>query len=134
MSNPAGPRIGLRAHFDAMNMEVPELIQALRDILGARLVAYLGSVKETRAVRQWADPEDPRKPSAAVEQRLRDAYQIAGTLREVDSATVIQAWFQGMNPYLEDHSPAMVLREGPPEESRIRVLAAARAFSSPSAA
>lgn len=86
-------------------------------LLGARLVAYLGLVKETRAVRQWADAADPRKPSALVENRLRAAYQIAGTLREADSAAVVQA-----------------LREGDPEESGPRVLAAARAFASSSAA
>jgi hypothetical protein len=134
MSNPIGPRIGLRAHFDAMNMEVPELVQALRDLLGAHLVAYLGSVKETRAVRQWADADDQRKPSALVENRLRAAYQIAGTLREADSAAVVQAWFQGMNPLLNDLSPAKVLREEDPDESGPKVLAAARAFASSSAA
>ena len=30
---------------------------ALRELLDAKLVAYLGRVKETRAVRQWADPD-----------------------------------------------------------------------------
>jgi hypothetical protein len=108
--------------------------RTLRDRLGARLVAYLGLVKKTRVVRQWADAADPRKPSALVENRLRAAYQIAGTLREADSAAVIQAWFQGMNPLLDDYSPAKVLREGDPEESGPRVLAAARAFASSSAA
>ena len=44
-------------------------VRALKDLLGAKLVAYIGAVKETRAVRQWADGE--RKPSADVMRLLR---------------------------------------------------------------
>jgi hypothetical protein len=42
--------------------------------------AYIGSVKEIRAVRQWAD--DERKPSEDVLLRLRAAYQIASCWRK----------------------------------------------------
>ncbi len=31
------------------------LVKELRELRGARLVAYLGGVRETRAVRHWAD-------------------------------------------------------------------------------
>jgi hypothetical protein len=111
-----------------MNMDLPELVQALRDILGAKLVAYIGAVQETRAVRQWAD--DVRRPSQTVENRLRETYQIAQTLRERDAAVVVQAWFQGMNPFLDDQAPAKVLRESETDDSARLVLAAAKAFSS----
>lgn len=67
-----------------------------RDILGAKLVAHIDSVKETRAVRQRADGE--RKPSAEVMTRLRHAYRVAALLAERDSRSVVQAWFQGMKP------------------------------------
>jgi hypothetical protein len=99
----------------------------LREILGAKLVAYLGSVKETRAVRQWADGE--REPAAEVVTRLRIAYHAAALLREKDSAAVVQAWFQGMNPRLDDVAPARLLREGDLEQVGPAVLAAARAFA-----
>jgi len=128
MSTQEGRRIGLRPHFEAMNMDLPELVQALRDILGAKLVAYIGAVQETRAVRQWAD--DVRRPSQTVENRLRETYQIAQTLRERDAAVVVQAWFQGMNPFLDDQAPAKVLRESETDDSARLVLAAAKAFSS----
>jgi hypothetical protein len=59
----------------------------LQDLLGAKLVAYIGSVKETRAVRQWADGE--RKPSTDVMRRLRTAYQVAALLGERDSKAVV---------------------------------------------
>lgn len=96
----------------------------LRDVLGAELVAYLGAVKETRAVAQWAAGE--RKPSAAVTTRLRTAYQAAVLLGGVGNAGVVQAWFQVMNPALEDMAPARVLREQDLHRGGPAVIAAAR--------
>ena len=118
---------GLRAYEASVRSDVTELVSALRELLGAKLVAYLGSVSETRAVRQWADGE--RKPPAEVVRRLRLAYQVAGLLAERDQPRVIQAWFQGMNPQLEDWAPARMIREGSPDEVGTRVLAAARTFA-----
>jgi len=118
---------GLQAYETSVRSDVTELVGALRDLLGAKLVAYLGSVSETRAVRQWADGE--RKPPAEVVRRLRLAYQVAGLLAERDQPRVIQAWFQGMNPQLEDWAPARMIRESSPDDVGTRVLAAARAFA-----
>lgn len=117
----------LHAYEESVRLEPAELVGRLREILGARLVAYLGSVQETRAVRQWA--EGTRSPSAAVQNRLRVAYRVAATLREKDSAGAVQAWFQGMNPRLDDVAPARLLREGDLEQVGPAILAAARAFA-----
>jgi hypothetical protein len=78
-------------------------------------------------VRQWADAS--RAPSAEVLNRLRMAYRIASLLREKDSPSVVQAWFQGMNPRLDDVAPARLLREGNLEQVGPSILAAARAFA-----
>ena len=117
---------GLRAYEISIRSDIAELVGQLRELLGAQLVAYLGSVSETRAVRQWA--EGTRKPPAEAIRRLRLAYQVAGLLAERDHPRVVQAWFQGMNPQLEDIAPARLIREGNPDEVGPRVLAAARAF------
>ena len=117
---------GLRAYEISIRLDVAELVGQLRELLGAQLVAYLGSVSETRAVRQWA--EGTRKPPAEAIRRLRLAYQVAGLLAERDQPRVVQAWFQGMNPQLEDTAPARLIREGNPDEVGPRVLAAAREF------
>ena len=117
---------GLRAYEISIRSDIAELVGQLREILGAQLVAYLGSVTETRAVRQWA--EGTRKPPAEAIRRLRLAYQVAGLLTERDHPRVVQAWFQGMNPQLEDTAPARLIREGDPDDVGPRVLAAARAF------
>ena len=97
-------RPDLAAHTRAVRASFPELVAELRSVLGARLVAYLGSVKETRAVRQWADGE--REPSEEVRSRLRTALQVALPLAEAESPEIAQAWFQGLNPQLDDRSPA----------------------------
>jgi hypothetical protein len=114
------------AHTKAVRATFPEVVAELRDVLGARLVAYLGSVRETRAVRQWADGQ--REPSEEVRNRLRVALQVALPLAEAESAQIAQAWFQGLNPQLDDRSPARLLREGDLDEVGPSVIAAARAF------
>ncbi len=122
----AQPRPDLAAHAHSIRAAFPEVVDELRDVLGAKLVAYLGSVQETRAVRQWS--EDDRAPSDDVRQRLRVALQVALTLAGVESPQIAQAWFQGLNPQLDDRSPARMLREGDLDEVRPAVTAAARGF------
>ncbi len=114
------------AHERAVRSSFPEVARTLRDILGAKLCAYLGSVKETRAVNEWAD--GTREPSAATQQRLRLALQIALAIADADGADVTRAWFQGLNPQLDDRSPARLLREGDLDEIGPAVISAERAF------
>ena len=52
------------AHTRAVRASFPEVVAALREILGLKLCAYFGSVKETRAVKEWA--EGVCEPSEAV--------------------------------------------------------------------
>lgn len=122
----AHARPDFEAHSKAVRASFSEVAAALRELLGARLVAYLGSVRETRAVNQWADGS--REPSAEVQQRLRVALQIALTIAASESAQIAQAWFQGLNPQLDDRSPARLLREGDVDEVGPVVITAARAF------
>ena len=96
----------------------PRSPDELRELLGARLVAYLGSVQETRAVHQWVDAT--RTPSEETQQRLRVALQVALTIASAESARIAQAWFQGLNPQLEDRSPARLLRDGELRGGRTR--------------
>jgi hypothetical protein len=122
----AQSRPDFAAHTKAVRASFPEVVAELRAVLGARLVAYLGSVNETRAVRQWADGD--RAPGEDVRQRLRVALQVALPLADTESPQIAQAWFQGLNPQLDDRSPARILREGDLEEVGPAVIAAARAF------
>jgi hypothetical protein len=119
-------RPGLAAHTLVVRSTFPEVVTALRELLGPRLVAYLGAVRETRAVHQWAD--GARAPSDAVQQRLRVALQVASMVAEVEGPRIAQAWLQGLNPQLDDRSPARLLREGELQEVGPAVVGAARAF------
>lgn len=124
----ASARPDLAAYRDALTMTTAGLVSALRDLLGSKLVAYLGGVKETRAVRQWAEgSREIGKPSDL--ERLRLAYRAARIITDRDSAQVAQAWFQGLDPSLDDQSPARLLREGDLEVNGARVIAAARQFA-----
>ena len=117
----------LACHNKAVRLPFATLAGELRDLLGARLVAYVGAVHETRAVREWA--EGRRGPaSAAVERRLRLAYEVALCIADADGPEVAQAWFQGLNPLLDDVSPARLLRDGALDEVGPLVVAAERRF------
>ncbi|MCW2651076.1 MAG: hypothetical protein JWR32_2052 [Mycobacterium sp.] len=121
-------RPDLDAYNAALTMSTAELVTALRELLGAKLVAYLGKVKETRAVRQWAQGSRGIANPTDVD-RLRVAYRAARMIAERDNKSVAQAWFQGLNPLLDDVAPARLLRDGELEVVGPRVLSAARQFA-----
>ncbi|MBX4378005.1 hypothetical protein K4H02_23405, partial [Mycobacterium tuberculosis] len=54
--------------------------------------------------RTIANPEDV--------ERLRIAYRAARLITARDTPAVAQAWFQGLNPVLDDRAPALLLRDG----------------------
>lgn len=117
---------GLRAQEGSLGLALPEIVGKLREILGVRLVAYIGNVKSTQPVASWASGQ--RSPGGTDADRPRYACQIAALLRERYSTTTVQSWFKGMNPALRDTAPARILREGDPVEVGPDVLAAARSF------
>ena len=72
-------------------------------------------------VEAWAKgAARPSKEEGAV---VKHAWEIVHLLLEVESPAMIQRWLMGMNPDLDDQSPALLLRREPE-----RVLAAARSF------
>jgi hypothetical protein len=119
-------RPDLDAHARATRASFPEVVTALRDFLGARLVAYIAGVTESRAVHEWA--EGRRVPGEETQVRLRFAMRIVLPIVEADSPAIAQAWFQGLNPQLEDRSPARLLREGALDDVGPMIVAAQRAF------
>jgi hypothetical protein len=120
-------RPDLAAYNESVGMSTAELVAALRSLLGAKLVAYIGGVKETRAVRQWA--EGSRKIANPTDvERLRVAYRAARMINLKDNIQIVQTWFQGLNPFLDDVSPARLLRDGDVDTGGPRVIAAARQY------
>ena len=63
-------RPDLAAHQRVVRMDGRQVVGQLVDLLGARLVAYLGGVSETRAVREWL--EGKREMRADAHARLSE--------------------------------------------------------------
>ncbi len=117
---------GLKAYNESIRHTVSEIVDDLRRALGAKLVAYIAGVSETRTVREWA--ENGRRPAPSAEQRLRLTHRIVTLIGQSEGEAVVPTWFQGMNPQLDDRAPARVLREDDFTNAGPRVLAAAGAF------
>lgn len=124
VSTPSRP--DLEAHTNAVRVAFPIVVKELNGLLGPRLVAYIAGVRETRTLREWAEGTAVKKGD--IEPRLRTALHIAGFIADHDAPSVVQSWFQGLNPQLDDQSPARLLREEDLGEVGPQVLAAARAF------
>jgi hypothetical protein len=118
-------RPDLSAHKEAATRPFAEIVGRLQELLGRKLTAYIAGVRDARALDRWIEGSEPYN---GVEPRLRLTYQIATMLAAADQPQVVQAWFTGLNPQLEDASPATTLREGNTETDGKNVLSAARAF------
>ncbi len=121
-------RARARAHRNAV-AKFSKNVEQLVTLVGAPLVAYLADVAETRSVKQWIVGE--HAPNPRVQSKLQLALMIATFLHEQGEDGAIEAWFQGLNPALDDHAPAELLREATADDfTKIgrQVLAAAREF------
>jgi hypothetical protein len=124
----AGLRKGtdVRAHRTSIKGSIAAVTAELCDILGAQLVAYIGSVKETRAVREWI--AGTRAPRGDASLRLRFAYRVARCVADSDGIETAQAWFQGLNPLLGNVSPAQLIRTGDLNTDGPRIIEAEEHF------
>lgn len=109
-----------------MGLDVADVADVAATLQGTFGQALLGVIlgKDVRTVARWANATV--RPPHASENLLRDTFQVFELLMSVDSPEVARAWFMGMNPQLEDASPAEALSEGRSKE----VMAAARAYIS----
>ncbi|WP_166879126.1 hypothetical protein [Salinibacterium sp. ZJ450] len=103
-----------------------EALSELSDVLGSQLVAYIAGLRTTRLIRMWS--EGAASPPEGVRDRVRIALFVARMIAEHEPRGTVQAWFMGLNPNLNDRSPATVLRDDPVLESAGAIASAARAF------
>jgi hypothetical protein len=112
------------AHERSVSMDISAVAGYLQEVLGQKLVAYMTGIRDAKGVGQWA--RGAQVPRLEAEKHLRAAYQILHLLLGSDSPHVARAWFIGMNPQLDDESPADAIREGQLRDA----LLAAQAFVS----
>jgi hypothetical protein len=119
------PRPDLFAHREALRLPASKVVEKLVDIIGRKLTAYIGGVKDARAVDRWI-------AGGAIycdaESRLRFAFQVARALSEHDSPAVVQAWLTGVNPELDDRVPLRLMRENEIEAVSPDILSAVRVY------
>lgn len=126
----AGPDHVFDAYARAVSLQgIREVVSEARDILGPKILAYIGHATHTRTVRAWISGSEV--PDPEIEQRLRVACYAAVLLREREGNATIQSFFVGMNPQLYDKSPAALLRDGTlgPDGDVADAAAAARHFA-----
>jgi len=116
----------LAAHRRSVQASFAEIVTELAEILGKKLTAYIGGVKDTRVIERWS--QGGTEPYRDADRRIRFAYQIAKTLSKHDSPRVVQAWFIGLNPELQDRTPIRLLKEADIEKVGPELLNAMRAF------
>lgn len=116
---------GASLHRQAVTAPLREVAATLQEVLSRQLTAYIAGVKEGKTVHRWATGEITAIRDFAVEQRLRTAYEVAQLLLREDGPQTVRAWFIGMNPQLDDRSPAEAIHQGQFKEA----LTAARAFA-----
>ena len=126
MGEKATARPDLEAHNYAVRLPFPVVVKELAACLGQKLTAYIAGVADARAVNAWVAEE--QAPRDRIPERLKFALSIARVISEHEDKFVAQAWFQGLNPQLDDRSPARLLREGDLDEVGPAIRAAARAF------
>jgi hypothetical protein len=112
----------VEAHEKAVTFEIGAVAKYLQETLGQKLTAYMAGVADPKRVGQWA--KGAQLPRSEAERRLRAAFQIFHLIHAVESPHVVRAWFIGMNPQLDDDSPAEAIHEGRLKEA----FAAAKAF------
>lgn len=110
------------AHRTTVELSTQEVARQLADNLGINLAAYIVSRNE-QTFRRWVD--GTQQPTLSTERLLRSALYVFELVAEADRTRhVARSWFIGMNPQLNELSPAEVLRDGNARE----VVAAAQAY------
>jgi hypothetical protein len=110
-----------QAHRKAVKTTYAELVATLVEAFGRTLVAFIGGV-DPKTVDRWAEGTNPRPEG---ERRVRTAFQVYQLLLSRESEHTVRAWFIGLNPQLDDISPAQALRDDQTKE----VLVAAKSFT-----
>lgn len=123
-TNPEAPqrRKGTSPQGDSVRLTVQKVTQALQAGLGQALIAGIVNCDVT-TLSLWAS--GAVNPPPTQERLLRDTYQVFEMVAQADSPTVAGAWLMGMNPLLDDRTPAEAIAEGDFRE----VMAAARSFA-----
>lgn len=97
-----------------------EAARFLSEHLGRQLLAITIDA-DPSSVDRWVKGA---RPQLSAERRILAAYAVWQVVATVEAAATVRAWFMGMNPQLDDLSPAEAIAADNGRDA----LAAARAF------
>lgn len=129
MATTATHKPTLEIEADAARIDIAKIAAYLQEHIGQQPTAYLGGLKDTKTVGQWAAGKVHPRDTASL--RLRHAYHATRLLVESFGDETAKAWLFGTNSHLGDEAPAFVLRHARLPEEVTPIVRAARAFAEP---
>lgn len=102
----------LEAHRRAVHADLQTMSSTLVQVLGRVLVAGIVGVRNPKTISRWASGEVTSVRDRYSEERLLATYQIVTFLQDYEADATIRAFMIGMNPELNDQSPARGLIDG----------------------
>ncbi len=99
-------------HRKTVNASLQEMASTLVDALGRVVTAYIVHVRNPKTVSRWANGEVTSVRDRYSEERLLAAYQIVTLMQQYEANETIRSFMLGMNPSLDDESPATTIRNG----------------------
>ena len=108
------------AHRLVVKSPTEDAANFVLEVLGPKLAAFIFDASP-KTVKRWAEGTSPRHEAA---ERLQSLHMILRLLLSEESRHTVRAWFVGLNPQLDDESPARAMLEGRERQ----VLTAAKSF------
>jgi hypothetical protein len=102
----------IEIHRAATRASLQDMASVLVHVLGRVLVAGIVGVRNPKTISRWASGDVTSIRDRYSEERLLALYQIVILMREYEADDTIRAFMIGMNPTLDDSSPAMTIRNG----------------------
>lgn len=97
-------------HRETTEASIDDVVRFLQELFGQKLVAIMAGVSDPKSVGRWASKETT--PRTEADRRLRDTSVIVRLLLTEESPHTVRAWFVGLNPQLDDESPAHAISKG----------------------
>src|ERR1700739_658995 len=94
MATVPASRPDLAAHREALRLPISEIVKQPVRLIGRKLTAYVGGVRDVRAVDRWMNGSELYGDA---EQRLRFAFQLVRMLAEKEDPAGIQRWLAARN-------------------------------------
>lgn len=98
------------AHRKQVSFDIADIAAFLQETLGQKLVAFMADVQDPKTVGQWI--RRGQRPRPESEERLRMAFQVFHFIQNEESPHTVRAWLIGINPQLDDISPAEAIHNG----------------------